>query len=122
MAHSTVPASATAESPSPPAVAAALELPALDGLTDDQVRGADCVWCKTRLTAETAVDLGEHMSPLSGTTSPMRWFPRACSADTAKRAHAALAAHAPECEQCADDPGRCDTGRWLHRLVRENRR
>ncbi|MDG9717389.1 hypothetical protein [Streptomyces sp. DH24] len=106
----------------PAEVLEVLALPSLDRLTDDQVRGADCVWCRERLTAETAVALGEHMSPLSGTTSPMRWFPRACREDTANRAHAALFTHSPMCEQCVDEAGRCEVGLWLYRLVREGRR
>lgn len=91
-----------------------LALPALEGLTDGQVRGAECVWCKERLSIETAVDLGEHQAP--------RWFPRACSVCAGERAHKGLFAHAPMCEQCVEEPGGCEVGRWLYRLVRENRR
>lgn len=105
----------------PPVHAAVLEilgLPFFDGLTPDQARGAACVWCAVRLTGETAVDLGEHLSPFDGT----HWFPRACRTDTADRAHRGLFTHAPTCEQCTDDAGGCGISRWLYRLVRENRR
>jgi hypothetical protein len=50
------------------------------------------------------------------------WFPRACRPCAGERAYAALFLHAPMCEQCADEAGRCETGRILHRLVREGRR
>ena len=104
--------------PIPAAVLEILGLPSRDGLEDDQARGATCVWCRFRLTAETAVDLGEHLSPPDGT----RWFPRACRKDTADRAHRGLFTHAPLCEQCTDDASSCDVSRLLYRLVRENRR
>ncbi|MEU6098380.1 hypothetical protein [Streptomyces sp. NPDC047079] len=100
-----------------------LALPALDGLTDDQTRGATCVWHGgDRLTAETAIPLGEHMSPLSGVTSLLRWFPRACRTCVADRAHRGLLVHAPMCDLCADEAGQCPIGRGLYRLVREYRR
>ena len=98
---------------------ALLPLPDLDGLTDDQTRGATCVWCPVDsppLTVETAIDLGEHMSLLSGSTSPMRWFPRSCRAHAAHAALKALHDHAPSCEQCTDDPACCEIGRVLRRV------
>ncbi|MBQ0947638.1 MULTISPECIES: hypothetical protein [unclassified Streptomyces] len=101
-----------------------LDLPGLRKLTDDQVRGADCVWCKASLTADTAVDFGEQTSPAPWSTSTvgMRWFPRACPACVADRAHRGLFDHAPNCEQCVDAAERCETSRVLYRLVREGRR
>jgi hypothetical protein len=103
---------------------ALLALPDLDGLTDGQTRGAICVWGRDedRLTPETAVDLGEHLSPLRGSTSQMRWFPRACNACTGEAAFRALHEHAPTCEQCVDDASRCEIGRALWRLVRDGHR
>ena len=98
---------------------ALLPLPDLDGLTDDQTRGATCVWCPVDsppLTVETAIDLGEHMSLLSGSTSPMRWFPRSCRDCTAAYALRALHDHVLRCEQCTDNPACCDVGRVLRRL------
>src|SRR5262249_42325103 len=75
----------------PPDVLVVLALPPLDALTDGQRRGATCVWHGgERLTGERAVALGEHMSPLRGSTSPMRWFPRACHTCVADRAHHGL--------------------------------
>lgn len=102
--------------PIPAAVLDILGLPSPDDLTADQARGADCVWCAARLTAETATDLGEHLA------GGIRWFPRACRTDVADRAHRGLYAHAPLCEQCTDDASGCDITRWLYRLVREARR
>jgi hypothetical protein len=105
----------------PPAVFAALALPDLAGLTDDQARGAVCVWGAERLTAETAVDLGEHVGPDG------RLFLRACPTHTAGRAHRGLLEHAPGCDDCqkrpaAGEPTVCETARVLYRLVREARR
>lgn len=105
------------------AVLEVLALPALHGLRDEQVRGASCVWCGYRpLNAENAVDLGEQMSPLPGSASPMRWYPRACRPCVADRAHRGLFAHSPMCEQCIDEAGVCEVARGLYRLVREGRR
>lgn len=102
---------------------ALLALPGLDGLTDEQARGAVCVWGSKEppLTGGMAVDLGERMSPLDGTTSPMRWFPRACHVCVHDAAHKVLMDHAPSCEQCVDNAAECPTGRALLRLMREHR-
>ncbi|MFD4264014.1 hypothetical protein ACFWR9_42025 [Streptomyces sp. NPDC058534] len=128
MSHRTGSAAVAADPPStlevPPDIVALLALPGLEGLTDDQVRGAHCVWCKAGLTADTAVDFGERQTPLSGTSSAhgMRWYPRACPKCTADRAHRGLFDHAPSCEQCTDVAERCEISRALYRLVREGRR
>ncbi|MEU6324940.1 hypothetical protein [Streptomyces sp. NPDC047009] len=100
-----------------------LALPSLDTLADAKVHGAKCVWCGEKLTAETAVDLGEQMSPHSGTTSLMRWFPRACRGCVADRAHRGLFAHGSTCELCRNEKtaADCSAGRGLYRLVREYR-
>lgn len=95
-----------------------LVLPSLDLVTDAQTRGASCVWCDGPLTTDMAVDLGETMSPLKGTTSPMRWTPRACPACTAERARRGRFAHATTCEQCTDDDAQCPVGEGLLDLVR----
>lgn len=101
----------------------ALELPSLDGLTDEQVRGVVCAWdCnEERLTVETAVDLGERMSPLSGSTSPVRWFPRACHRHVGEAAYLALFGHAPECERCKVDPD-CPFAVAVRQLMRRSSR
>ncbi|MEU8588008.1 hypothetical protein AB0C59_13585 [Streptomyces sp. NPDC048664] len=98
-----------------PAVLQVLALPAADALTEAQTRGAVCVWHGgEKLTAETAVDLGEQTDP--------RWFPRACPACVADRAHRSLLVHGAVCEQCADEAAECPVGRGLYRLVRDYRR
>ncbi|MGW7673523.1 hypothetical protein BX257_2998 [Streptomyces sp. 3212.3] len=113
--------SATQEIPED--VLAVLALPALDSLTDDQTRGTTCVWHGgDRLTAETAVPLGEHMSPHRFATSKMRWFPRACRDCVAERAHRGLLVHGGTCRNCADPAVECSVGRGLYQLVREYRR
>ena len=106
-----------------PEAFALLALPDLDGLADAQTRGATCVWCPddTPLTADTAVDLGEHISPLDGREPGMRWFPRAHGRCVQSAALAALHDHAPLCEQCVDDASNCETGLTLRRLMREYR-
>ncbi|MEU2911326.1 hypothetical protein ACFYM3_06215 [Streptomyces massasporeus] len=101
----------------PADVAAALLLPAPADATEDQLRGARCVWCEAGpLNAETAIDLGEQKTPAGS------WFPRACQNCTASWAHRGLFEHAPLCEQCTDDASRCKTGRVLYRLIRQGRR
>jgi hypothetical protein len=100
-----------------------LGLPELDTLTDDQTRGADCVWCADPLSIETAVDLGEVRFPMAGSTSLIgRLFPRACRTCAGTQAHNGLFTHCGSCEQCVDEVGRCPVGLWLYRLVREGRR
>ncbi|WP_121710000.1 hypothetical protein [Streptomyces sp. E5N91] len=100
----------------PPDALAVLALPRFDNLTSDQARGAVCVWGDEQLTADTAVDLGEHAGPEG------RWWPRACRQHAGERAHRGLFDHAPSCEQCTDAAERCETSRVLYRLVREGRR
>ncbi|MFE9608075.1 hypothetical protein [Streptomyces sp. NPDC006012] len=104
----------------PAEVLEVLQLPALDALADDRVRGAACLWCGERLTGESAVDLGRRRSPLTGSSSVsgMTWFPRACRACVADRAHRALFDHAPTCEPCVDHAAECELGRTLYRLIR----
>jgi hypothetical protein len=97
------------------AVLEELALPPLCGLTEAQTRGAVCVWHGgERLTAETAVDLGEQTDP--------RWFPRGCRDCVADRAHNGLFAHCSTCPDCTTVAGKCEIGRGLYRLVRECRR
>ena len=133
MTHRTGRPAGTAEPPStldvPPAVVAVLDLPGLARLTDGQVRGADCVWCRTPLTADTAVDFGEQTSdaPWSTSVIGMRWYPRACPTCTATRAHRGLLNHAPGCDDCRKspapgDPVVCAIARILYRLVKGGRR
>lgn len=104
----------------PPRGRAALPLPKVGDLSEQQQRGAACVWCATLLTAETAVDLGERR--IRVLDSYVTAFPRGCRPCTATAAYRALLDHAPTCEQCIDDVDRCDTGTALRRLIREGRR
>ncbi|MEU3527584.1 hypothetical protein AB0E62_27560 [Streptomyces sp. NPDC038707] len=95
---------------------AALPLPEYDSLTQDQTRGATCVWDGIQLTGETAVDLG----PRRDTEGV--WFPRACRLCAQRQAMDALIQHSGACEQCVDDHTRCPEGSTLVRAVREARR
>jgi hypothetical protein len=98
---------------------ALLTLPAYNTLTVEQTRGATCVWCQATLTTDTAVDLGERRHKrLDGRFST---FPRACRRCTHDAAYRVLLDHAPRCEQCTDDAGRCGTGLALRRLMKEHR-
>jgi hypothetical protein len=78
------------------------------------------VWNGEPLTAETAVDLGEHVSPDSGTTL----FLRGCYDCTGLRAHRAMIDHGSDCPLCASEAtaADCTVGRGLYRLQRECRR
>jgi hypothetical protein len=94
-----------------------LPLPDPEGLTEQQLAGRACAWDGVPLLAETAVDLGARQAP-----DGSRCFPQGCSRCAGERAHRALFEHAPMCEQCVDEAGRCETGRALYRLIREGRR
>ncbi|MDH6629039.1 hypothetical protein M2271_006874 [Streptomyces sp. LBL] len=97
-----------------------LPLPALDGLSQEQVRGAACVWCGVRLVTTTAIDLGERCHKrLDGAYST---FPRACRGCAGEAAVRALRDHAGQCEQCTDGASLCETRTALERLTREGRR
>lgn len=50
-------------------------LPSAEDLTDEQIRGAACVWCGGRLTNATAVSLGEMPLDVGHRAD---WFPRSC--------------------------------------------
>jgi hypothetical protein len=84
-------------------VLALLPLPKVSGLSGLQARGAACVWCQTRLTIETAVDLGERPGP-GGVTL----FPRGCASCARGVAERLYRTHVANCrtclrnEQCAD--------------------
>ena len=101
-----------------PRAIAELVLPDLGTLTDAQVEGRVCVWDRHEepLTGELAVDLGERMAEVDGTTSPMRWFPRGCRRHVGEHAYVALFDHTLErCESCRVSDT-CDVGRALLRL------
>ena len=105
----------------PPTYVVALalfQLPDLDEQTQDQKRGAACVWCGTGLSAETAVDLGErrHRGPGHFST-----FPQSCRPCAQTAANRALQDHVQCCEQCVDDVSQCETGMALTRVMRETR-
>lgn len=108
-----------------PEVLGVLALPALEGVSEEQVGGRACVWCRSPLTIETAVPLGEHMTQVEASTavSGMRCFPRGCRACVHERAHRGLFAHGSTCDLCRDEKtaADCTVGRGLYRLVRENR-
>lgn len=88
-----------------------LDLPNPARLTEDQRCGRRCCWCPTRLTAETAVDLGERREP-------MHWFPRCCPACIRAQART----HGGMCEVCVEQPAACETAAALRQLVREHSR
>ena len=103
---------------------ALLALPSPAELTEDQVRGATCVWDadEAPLTGETAVDLGpRRMKRLDGHYD---WHPRSCGEHVAQEALLALFHHCmDDCQECgargedgAAREGSCDTGVALLRL------
>ena len=97
---------------------AELTIPDLATLTDAQVEGRVCVWDRHEepLTGEAAVDLGERMTELGGTESPMRWFPRGCRRHIGEHAYLALFNHTIErCDRCRASET-CDVGAALLRL------
>lgn len=92
-----------------------LPLPQVLGLTDEQRRGAVCVWCSTPLTAETARDLGER--PADGT----RIWPRGCTPCVCAEARRVISIHARSCRTCHAGK-RCADRDALHALALEDRR
>ncbi|MEV0691763.1 hypothetical protein [Streptomyces sp. NPDC050388] len=97
-------------------VLAALPLPALDGLTEAQVRGVTCVWDGIFLTPATAISLGPRKKKwLDGTYD---WFPRGCKRCVGRRAYRLLFDHAPACERC-QKTSTCPVAVEVHRLIRE---
>jgi hypothetical protein len=101
-------------------VLALLDLPPINSLSQDQVRGYTCVWDGIALTPSTAVDLGPRKFKRVG--EPVSWFPRGCRSCTGTAAYRALLDHGPLCEQCVDNADHCQVGRGLRRLIREGRR
>jgi hypothetical protein len=98
---------------------ALLPLPSLDGLSQEQVRGAACIWCADPLDTATAVDLGERRHKrLDGRYST---FPRACRGCVHTEAYRTILNHGGSCEQCVDNLDSCETGVSLRRLMREYR-
>lgn len=96
-----------------------LTVPSLDGLTEPQLRGAACIWCRTTLDTATAVDLGERRHKrLDGHYST---FPRACRRCVHTEAYRTILDHGGSCEQCVDDLDSCPTGVGLRALMREYR-
>ncbi|AWL39657.1 hypothetical protein B9S64_17310 [Streptomyces sp. SM18] len=60
--------------PAPPA--RSLPLPDPVTLSDEQQRGANCVWCAAPLANAAAHDLGAR--PLDAHGVSVLWFPRCC--------------------------------------------
>lgn len=100
-------------------VLAALELPALDGLTEAQVRGAVCVWDAVPLDNATAVNLGPRTKKrLDGSFD---WYPRGCCRCVAEKVWVWFFDHAHECPRCQKDPS-CPLASEVNRIMREARR
>ncbi|MFE8962178.1 hypothetical protein [Streptomyces iakyrus] len=83
---------------------ALLELPGLDGLTEDQVRGFTCIWDSSEkpLAEDSAIGLGpRRMKRLDGEYD---WHPRGCPQHAAAAAMEALFTHCMgDCEACRNE-------------------
>jgi hypothetical protein len=90
-----------------------LPLPRVSRLSALQARGAACVWCQTRLTIETAVDLGERPGP-SGVTV----FPRGCASCARGLADRLYRVHVANCRACLRNTY-CADRTGLRRLASE---
>jgi hypothetical protein len=107
---------------------ALLELPSLDGLTEEQVRGFTCIWdgSEKPLAEEAAVALGpRRKGRLDGEYD---WHPRGCPEHVAHAAYEALFVHCMgDCEPCSrtdeeieqqpEQESACEIGVALRRLV-----
>jgi hypothetical protein len=87
----------------------------VDDITGRQVRGADCVWCRSPLTAGGAIELAERV------VGGVRQFPRGCLPCTGHHAFEALLAHVAKCVPCHVSAADCDEGHALQRLIRRGR-
>ncbi|ODA69500.1 hypothetical protein [Streptomyces sp. AVP053U2] len=94
-----------------------LPLPQVIGLTETQRRGAECVWCETPLTAETARDLGER--PTSDGT---RIWPRGCTPCVCTESRRVFSLHSRSCQRCLRSEQGCPDRRALRALALEDRR
>ncbi|MFD5656902.1 hypothetical protein [Streptomyces hirsutus] len=94
-----------------------LPLPQVLGLSYAQRRGAECVWCSTPLTAETARNLGERPTP-----EGVRIWPRGCTPCTRTAARRVASLHTDSCQRCIRNEERCPDRRALRDLALEGRR
>lgn len=94
-----------------------LPLPQFAGLSDEQRRGAACVWCSDALTTETARDLGERPAP-DGT----RIWPRGCTPCVRSVARRVSNVHTRHCQRCLRNTEACTDRRALRDLALEGRR
>ena len=99
---------------------ALLSLPNLNSLSEQQVRGAACVWDGIILAPQTAVDLGQREADRAGRAVP--WFPRACRRCVHVAARLQLASHRACCELCVEEVSNCEHGFPLLQLAGEYRR
>ncbi|MDQ0991626.1 hypothetical protein [Streptomyces sp. V3I7] len=120
MPETTQPAAASTAPTDDVDVRKLLPLPAINGLSQQQVRGMTCVWDGIALTGATAIDLGPRRLRWCGHV--IQWFPRGCRPCVLPRAMEKLHLHTQSCEQCVYDFTQCATGRGLVRLIRETRR
>lgn len=107
------------------AALALLPLSEPEALSEPQLSGRACVWCRVPLSNDTAVDLGQRGTDAHG--SKVSWFPRSCHTCMGPRARQTAQHHARTCEQCVDDTAStnksvCDTARRLRRLMLEHTR
>lgn len=86
-------------------------------LTDEQLRGAHCVWCCEPMDAETALDFGQHTGTVDGVDGSA-WFPRACKPCVGRQARKAYVNHTRTCQECMG-PEACDEHRILRRMAME---
>lgn len=95
------------------AALAALPIPDLDHLSEQQLDGHVCAWGGETLTVQTAVTVGECVH------AGRRVFLRGCRTDVGRIAMGALWEHctgAQPCATCKKSP-ECVTGRALNRLI-----
>lgn len=96
-----------------------LTLPEAAWLGVDQQRGAVCVWCDRRLSAESAIDLGHRRLDVDG--EQLLCFPRACRRCGRRAALRQFRSHTRSCRLCAYRL-RCRERRMIVRLALDGRR
>ncbi|MFI6337854.1 hypothetical protein [Streptomyces sp. NPDC050535] len=96
------------------------ELPSVEELSEEQIRGRACVWCTVALELAAGIDLGARPGQFAG--SGVSWFPRGCPSCVIRMIYPEQVSHASQCTACNTRGGICSKGDELRSLLRQARR
>lgn len=95
------------------AAAEMLPLPRASSLTQAQIDGTACVWCKA---PDGLIALGPRVRPVAGELR--RWHPRACRPCAGRKAVSVYRLHISTCARCSHR-NYCPDSQALHALALE---